>query len=163
MEFVKEKLLEHAPPAPKASLADNTSCDGVRGAFCDYFSNTRRSFSEHAKHFAGISLWVVRSMIVYSFMVLRWQNCCADAVRQLPDFITTRSSSGKSWEFPLIWFFQTWLFAILAQKRSFALVCTLLRPFALFCGLAFVLFCAHLHSFCIRPRLEQPSLGTEKL
>ena len=61
----------------------------------------------------------------------------------------------KYWEFPLTWCFQTWLFAIFMQKRSFALFCDLLRPFALFCGLA---FCAHLRSFCVRPRLERPRL-----
>ena len=45
------------------------------------------------------------------------------------------------------WLFQTWLFAISTRKCSFALFCALLRPFALFCGLAFALFFAHLRSF----------------
>ena len=54
---------------------------------------------------------------------------------------------------PLCALFQTWLFAIFARKR----------PFALFCGLAFAIFCAHLRSFasfCVRPHLEHPRLGT---
>ena len=60
------------------------------------------------------------------------------------------------------WLFQTWVFAILTRKCSFAQVCALLRsfcnlrPFALFlqicicallrsfCRFAFALFCAHL-------------------
>ena len=52
---------------------------------------------------------------------------------------------------PTLWFpslvdkllFSTWLFAIFTHKRSFAFFSALLRPFALFCGLAFALFCAH--------------------
>ena len=46
------------------------------------------------------------------------------------------------------WLFQTWLFAIFTRMRSFVLSCALLRSFALFCGLAFALFCGHLRSFC---------------
>ena len=40
-----------------------------------------------------------------------------------------------------------------------ALFCALLRPFELFCALAFPLFCAHLRTFAcfyVRPRLERP-------
>ena len=62
-----------------------------------------------------------------------------------------------------IWLFQTWLFAIFTQKRSFALFCTLLRSFALFCALLYALICALLRTFacfCVRPRLERPRLGT---
>ena len=40
-------------------------------------------------------------------------------------------------------------------KCSFALF---LRSFALFCGLAFALFCSFA-SFCVRPSLERPHLG----
>ena len=42
-----------------------------------------------------------------------------------------------------------------------ALFCALLRPLALFCRLAFALFCL-LCSFCVLPRLEQLRLGTEE-
>ena len=60
------------------------------------------------------------------------------------------------------WLFQTWLFAVL---RS----CALLRPFALFCGLVFALFCGHLRSFAricmsLRPTaFRTPRLGTADL
>ena len=53
------------------------------------------------------------------------------------------------------------------HKRSFALFCALLRPFALFCGhlrlRSFADICTLLRSFacfCERPRLERPRLGT---
>ena len=76
-----------------------------------------------------------------------------------------------------------WLFAIFTRKRSFALVCALLLPFALFCALlrtcvcallrpfadlrlhSFALNCALLRAFaffCVRPRLERPRLGTSE-
>ena len=43
---------------------------------------------------------------------------------------------------------------------SFALFCAL--AFALFCALLrpVALFCTHFASFCVRPRLERPRLGT---
>ena len=47
------------------------------------------------------------------------------------------------------WLFQTWLFAFLTRKRSFAPFCALLRPFALFLGLAFELFCEYVGSFAL--------------
>ena len=48
---------------------------------------------------------------------------------------------------------QTWLF-------DFSCRSAFLRFCALFCVLAFVLFCSHLHSFCVRLHLERPHLGT---
>ena len=50
------------------------------------------------------------------------------------------------------------------RKRSFALLCALLRPFALFCGLAFALFCAHLCPFaCICVFLRPTGFRTTAL
>ena len=52
------------------------------------------------------------------------------------------------------WSFQTWLFAILTQKRFF---CALLRPFVLFvlfCALAFALIFALLRAFAYLERLR---------
>ena len=42
------------------------------------------------------------------------------------------------------WLFQTWLFAIFTRKRSLAL----------FCGLAFTLFCGHFCVFCAHLRVS---------
>ena len=56
------------------------------------------------------------------------------------------------------WLFQTWLFAIFTQERSFALVAPFYALLHFFADLrlrSFVLICAH---FCVRPRLERPRL-----
>ena len=73
------------------------------------------------------------------------RSCC----KSVPDLTVRTDVVGSS----QTWLFQTWLFAFFTRKRSFAL----------FWGLAFALFCAHLRSFarfCVRPRLERPRLGT---
>ena len=61
----------------------------------------------------------------------------------------------STWEFLNLVVLSLVVCQFFSQKRSFALLCTILRPFALFCGLAFALFsrvscsfalfCAHLH------------------
>ena len=55
---------------------------------------------------------------------------------------------------------------VICNVCSFLLFSALLHPFALFCGLTFKLIFALLRAFacfCVRPRLEQPRLGTADL
>ena len=64
-----------------------------------------------------------------------------------------RKKNTHTHTYTLIGSSQTWLFKPgclqfkpgCLQFLFFALFCTLLRPSALFCGLAFAVFCAHLH------------------
>ena len=75
-----------------------------------------------------------------------------------------------TWEFPNLVvsnlavcnFYAEALFCALLQTR----VCALLRPFALSCTLLQTCVCALLCAiacFCVRPRLQQPRLGTPEL
>ena len=77
----------------------------------------------------------------------------SSATAQLPssrERISAQRFSDPSllWEFPNLVVSNL----VVCNFCAEALFCTLLRPFALFCRLAFVLF-------CVRPRLERPRLG----
>ena len=84
-----------------------------------------------------------------------------------PDFWQLRFPCKKQQESsPEPGCFKPGYLQVLTQKRSFALFCTLLRPFALL--RSFALFCARLRSFaefacyCVWPRLERLRLGTSE-
>ena len=63
-------------------------------------------------------------------------------------FAAIRITTG-SWEFPNLFLFLTWLFAILTRKRSFALFSALLRSFANSRLRSFALICTLLRSFAL--------------
>ena len=68
---------------------------------------------------------------------------------------TPRDSCNRPGGSQQTWLLQSWLFAIFTRKRSFALLCDLLRSFVFF----FVnLRLRSFARFCVRPRLERPRL-----
>ena len=100
-----------------------------------------------------LSFWFCRSSTIHTNTKNAYEPIC------LLKVFGTFVACFASWEFPNLVVSNL----VVCNFYAEALFCALLRPFALFCGLALALFCPHLRSFacfCVRPRLERPRLGT---